>query len=610
MECTKCGKKTDSAKGLGIAEAPYLLQLVLKRFVFNYSTMQREKLNDPVTYPLFLDLNPFVGTTKRSTASGEGGGDCYAGLTPFDTLPAEGSASSGGGGGEGSGGSSGGGGGGGSGSGAAAAERPKLKTREEALAWAATAGPHVYELYSVLIHSGGAAGGHYYAYIKDMDENQWHNFNDSSVNDISVSTVLGAAGGLVQQSSSYYFGYPNAYNNSYTKPSYSAANAYMLMYRKVLPTATVEVATREMAAAAAASRARGASVDTPPSAAAAAAAVAPSSSSSSSSSSTPQSGGGCGGGDAPLPSSAADSTSAATPSTPASATPATLFLPRSLPSNDEVPPYARDAAALEAEAQAREAAEAEAKRADWMNNITINVYYRGELKTVPGKKTDSVGVITERAWRQFGFDTNPFDGIWGVQEDEFKDKIKAAEAVAMYKEQTEEMLAAVSGGGRGEDGSGSPRLGTEQFLPLDCFRLREYDATTYVVTEPWTFDPPPLRRCCRHHLHGGRRRCCESRGGALERWQRVYCAGKGGHCCLQGACCGDAPLLLPPLVPLHPRLTQFQSGFVCAQRGNGQAGAHPSWLGASGPTACRGGRRGGALVPPDPKRKAAAAVAG
>jgi len=29
-------------------------------------------------------------------------------------------------------------------------------------------GEWVYELYAVLIHSGSAMGGHYYAYIKDM----------------------------------------------------------------------------------------------------------------------------------------------------------------------------------------------------------------------------------------------------------------------------------------------------------------------------------------------------------------------------------------------------------------------------------------------------------
>jgi len=27
-------------------------------------------------------------------------------------------------------------------------------------------GPFVYELFSIMIHSGSAAGGHYYAYVK------------------------------------------------------------------------------------------------------------------------------------------------------------------------------------------------------------------------------------------------------------------------------------------------------------------------------------------------------------------------------------------------------------------------------------------------------------
>jgi len=40
-------------------------------------------------------------------------------------------------------------------------------------------GPHVYELYSVLVHSGSAFGGHYYAYIKSFDDGKWYNFNDS-----------------------------------------------------------------------------------------------------------------------------------------------------------------------------------------------------------------------------------------------------------------------------------------------------------------------------------------------------------------------------------------------------------------------------------------------
>lgn len=36
-----------------------------------------------------------------------------------------------------------------------------------------------------MIHSGGALGGHYYAYIKSFENNNWYCFNDSTVELIS-----------------------------------------------------------------------------------------------------------------------------------------------------------------------------------------------------------------------------------------------------------------------------------------------------------------------------------------------------------------------------------------------------------------------------------------
>lgn len=38
---------------------------------------------------------------------------------------------------------------------------------------------HDYELFSILIHSGGAMGGHYYSFIKNSHQ-KWFKFNDSS----------------------------------------------------------------------------------------------------------------------------------------------------------------------------------------------------------------------------------------------------------------------------------------------------------------------------------------------------------------------------------------------------------------------------------------------
>lgn len=44
----------------------------------------------------------------------------------------------------------------------------------------------MYELYAIMIHSGSASGGHYYAYIKDFKTDQWLCFNDQSVSVVCV----------------------------------------------------------------------------------------------------------------------------------------------------------------------------------------------------------------------------------------------------------------------------------------------------------------------------------------------------------------------------------------------------------------------------------------
>lgn len=48
-------------------------------------------------------------------------------------------------------------------------------------------GPYIYELFSIMIHSGSASGGHYYAYIKDFRTDEWFCFNDQSVSRVSIT---------------------------------------------------------------------------------------------------------------------------------------------------------------------------------------------------------------------------------------------------------------------------------------------------------------------------------------------------------------------------------------------------------------------------------------
>ena len=73
-------------------------------------------------------------------------------------------------------------------------------------------GEFVYELYSIMIHSGSAFGGHYYAYIKSFEDGKWYNFNDSSVTELTSEEEL---------------------FKTFGDGSNAGGTAYMLMYRKI-----------------------------------------------------------------------------------------------------------------------------------------------------------------------------------------------------------------------------------------------------------------------------------------------------------------------------------------------------------------------------------------
>lgn len=69
-----------------------------------------------------------------------------------------------------------------------------------------------YELFSIMIHSGSATGGHYYAYIKCFETDQWYNFNDEKVTKLDRNDIK------------------KAFGTSYSV--YSSTTAYMLLYRQ------------------------------------------------------------------------------------------------------------------------------------------------------------------------------------------------------------------------------------------------------------------------------------------------------------------------------------------------------------------------------------------
>ncbi|KAG7401031.1 Ubiquitin carboxyl-terminal hydrolase 47 [Phytophthora boehmeriae] len=251
--CDRCKVKRDAIKGLKFSKLPYVLMLQLKRFDFDYTTMNRIKLHNEVTFPKYLDMNSYVSdesggvrgkiarkmSEERHVLEGK---NCQ-GLAPPEetapTLPCSPPLVPG---------------------------LPVLTERIQHLSpmdesqsisfanddedgddtdpmddgitefdtWSPTfdpevmikrSGPHVYELYSVLIHSGSALGGHYYAYIKSLETGKWYNFNDSTVSEISDTELKTAFGGATGS------GYSMRYSTC----------AYMLMYRLVSPDKNVNV---------------------------------------------------------------------------------------------------------------------------------------------------------------------------------------------------------------------------------------------------------------------------------------------------------------------------------------------------------------------------------
>ncbi|OHT04492.1 hypothetical protein TRFO_28001 [Tritrichomonas foetus] len=49
---------------------------------------------------------------------------------------------------------------------------------------------NIFDLYGVLVHSGGVYGGHYYAFLRTSNGNQWYKFNDSVVSKDSVENAI------------------------------------------------------------------------------------------------------------------------------------------------------------------------------------------------------------------------------------------------------------------------------------------------------------------------------------------------------------------------------------------------------------------------------------
>lgn len=60
FHCEKCDKKVTTLKRCSVKRLPNTLLLVLKRFEFNFDTMEKYKVNDLLEFPTELNMKDYT----------------------------------------------------------------------------------------------------------------------------------------------------------------------------------------------------------------------------------------------------------------------------------------------------------------------------------------------------------------------------------------------------------------------------------------------------------------------------------------------------------------------------------------------------------------------
>ncbi|XP_065920472.1 ubiquitin carboxyl-terminal hydrolase 47-like [Dysidea avara] len=238
--CKTCGKKCDTHKELKITKLPYVLTLQLNRFSFDYDTMHRIKINNKMSFPKILDVNFLCGhhpdslstvvqdfavandsnddnflyeaqqcTSNAPYSISDDSGfaiinDSNENITP-EIASQECSQIS-----------------------CSNAGCPEDELSEEDLVKAAfKSGKNVYELFSIMVHSGNAFGGHYFAYIKSFTDKKWYCFDDDCVTLATDDDIK------------------NTFGDDKLDSSSISSNAYVLTYRLIDSTRNADFITKD-----------------------------------------------------------------------------------------------------------------------------------------------------------------------------------------------------------------------------------------------------------------------------------------------------------------------------------------------------------------------------
>lgn len=169
--CERCEKKVSALKRQSFKKLPRVLVLVLKRFEYDYDTMQKNKINDYCEFPLELNMEKY---TQEYLMKNNNEKHNDEGENP-DTLN-------------------------------------NVLNNE-----------YQYDLTGVIIHTGTTERGHYYSFTK-KDNSQWLEFNDTNVSPFNIEDLEDEAFG----GSQYYFNNKTGKNELVEK----STNAYVLFYTR------------------------------------------------------------------------------------------------------------------------------------------------------------------------------------------------------------------------------------------------------------------------------------------------------------------------------------------------------------------------------------------
>lgn len=218
--CSQCGKKVRAEKRACIKKLPEILCLNTLRYTFNMVTMTKEKVNTHFSFPMRIDLSPYleenlIRNDDKQQSNGKKSGQEASDLNSSAEFQSS-------------------------------QEQPdhaqgssRKRSRDESMnASTSTASSgevesNQYELIGVTVHTGTADGGHYYCFIREPDpskgKDKWYIFNDAEVHAFDPNQLAAECFGGEMTTKTY-----DSVNDKFMDFAIEKTNsAYMLFYKRI-----------------------------------------------------------------------------------------------------------------------------------------------------------------------------------------------------------------------------------------------------------------------------------------------------------------------------------------------------------------------------------------